>query len=218
MPAMVNAGKPTNKTSLADNTTVNNKNLIRVFALLEQAGFIVTFCPPELWQHRALLSAYNPETRDGYLIGPDELGMILHYGVEYFNPWSYSEPRYQDKSNPDRLKHYAEAVLARACADVASSQPGSRNSALYKAAFSIGRYLFGWQLDEDKARADLLDAALQSGLRGGANEARATIKSGFSDGQKLPRDPSDLELVRSQNKTPADKHLAKLERKLNGSR
>jgi hypothetical protein len=161
--------------------------------MLEAAGYIVNYADPELLQHRHLITAYNRETREGYLIGPDELGLLCHYGLEYLNPHNYSEPRYKDKGNTANIRHYAEAALAKACTDVATSQPGSRNGALYRAAFGIGRLLLGWELPEDTAYMALLEAALQSGLQGGVNEAKATIRSGLKSGQRKPRDPSELQ-------------------------
>lgn len=193
MPAQAEArAKGDAKIITHNEITISNKNLYRAWILLEQNGYTVNFAPPELWAHRCLLTAYHPETLEGFLIASDELGNLLHFGMSYLNLHGYAEPRYRDQSNPDRLRHYAEAVVARACTEVANSQPGSRNSALYRASFVIGRYLLGWQLDPDSVQAQLLDAALQSGIRGGFREAQATIKSGLNDGQKKPRDPSEL--------------------------
>ena len=56
----------------------------------------------------------------------------------------------------------------------------------------IGRYLLDWQLDRDSVFAQLVDAALETGLRGGEPEARATIRSGLKAGQRNPRDPDEL--------------------------
>ncbi|MGL4608128.1 MAG: hypothetical protein ACRCYY_00360 [Trueperaceae bacterium] len=181
--------------------TVNPQKFQEAVSVLENAGHTVTFAPIELWSHRCVLTAFNPVTGEGYLIGSDELGLLCHYGIAYLNPHNFSEPRYKAKDNVNRLKHYAEAVLARAIVDIQTAQPGTRNQTLYKAAFVIGRYLLGWHLDPDSVQAQLLDAALQSGLQGGEREARTTIKSGLKAGQKQARDPDDL-----MNNSPFDEH------------
>jgi hypothetical protein len=183
---------------------------------LQQAGFIVTIAPIELWPFRCVLVAHNPQTGEGYLIGPDELGLICHYGVDYLNPHEFVEPRYKAKDNSNRIRHYAEAAIARACTDVALSAPGTSNMTLNKAAYTLGRFAFGWQLDPDSLQAQLLGVALDRGIN--EHEARAVIKAGFKGGSKSPRDPSEIE-TEQRSTQPQDaetKHLNKLQRKMDG--
>lgn len=170
--------------------TLDTEKLYQAVWLLEQAGFTVTTAPIELWQFCCILTAYDPVTGEGYLIGPDELGLIIHYGVAYLNPHEFTEPRYKAKDNSNRIKHYAEAAIARVCTDVALAAPGTSNQALNKAAYTIGRFMFGWQLDPDSIQAHLLGVALDRGIN--EHEAKAVIKAGVRAGEKKPRDPSDL--------------------------
>jgi hypothetical protein len=158
--------------------------------ILEQAGFTVTIAPSELWPFRCILVAYNSQTREGYLIGPDEIGLICHYGVDYLNSHGYSEPRYKAKGNSNSIKHYAEAAIARVISDLAVSAPGTSNIALNRAAYTIGRFMFGWELDPDSVQAQLLGVALDRGVN--EHEARAVIKAGIKAGLKNPKDPSEL--------------------------
>lgn len=185
--------------------------------ILEQAGYVVTTAPIDLWPHRNIINAYNPVTGEGYLIGPDELGLICHYGVVYLNPHGFDEPRYKAKDNSSRIKHYAEAAIAGACTEVAIAAPGTSNTALNKAAYLIGRFMSGWQLDPDSSQAQLLGVALDRGIK--EHEARAVINAGIKAGAKNPRDPNELldELVgKPKENDIAAKHLAKLSRRLGG--
>ena len=49
--------------------SLNLEVLPKAVFILEAAGYIVTVAPPELWQHRHILNAWNPATGDGYLLG-----------------------------------------------------------------------------------------------------------------------------------------------------
>jgi hypothetical protein len=171
---------------------MEHEQALKVTALLEGEGFDVVLPPLEFQAHDLCLFASNSTTGEAYSIRTDELGLILHYGRAYFNPHGYRLPKHKDKTNPNRIKHYAESVLARVVVEVQSAKPGARNAALYRAACTMGRFLFGWNLNPDSVQAQLLDAALTSGLRGGEHEARATIRSGFKAGQKKPKDPSTV--------------------------
>jgi hypothetical protein len=212
------------KTRIAQRyTNIDNHKLYQTVAILEQASYTVTFAPVELWQHRCILTAWHPVTGEGFMVGPDELGLIIHYGAGYLDPYQYGnelQARHQNKNNPNRIRHYAEAVIARAICDVQTAQPGIRNQTLSRAAFVVGRYLLGWQLDPDSVQGQLLEAALQTGLD--HREANTTIKRGLDAGQRNPRSPDELlnELVDEQPKQPyndmAAKHLNKLRAKMGG--
>jgi hypothetical protein len=202
--------------------TVDPVKLQRAKAVLEAAGYTVHLVPVELWQHRALLSAWHSETKEGFLIGSDELGLVCHYGVEYLDPYKYGrdQPRYKDADNPNRIRHYAEAILSRHIFEIESASPGTSNTTLNRSAFILGRYLFGWQLDPDSIQGQLLEAAIHRGIP--EYEAKVVIRAGLKAGSKNPRNPDELldELVGKPEQAKGDnfaaKHLAKLSRKLGG--
>jgi hypothetical protein len=81
---------------------------------------------------------------------------------------------------------YVRAALERERAAVASSGQGSRNDQLNKSAFNLGTLIGAGLLDEHEVEAALLAAANACGLR--ASEAKATIRSGLSNGKDNPRD------------------------------
>jgi hypothetical protein len=194
--------------------TVDLAKLQLAILLLEQAGYVVTIAPVDLWQHRAILSIWHPVKQDGTFVYADELGLLCHYGISYLNPHGYDEPRYKDASNPHRLKHYVGAVLAQACVDIEVASPGTSNATLNRSAYVLGRYAYGWQIDPETIQARLHDAATARGID--THEARAVIASALKAGSKNPRDPHDLE-VEQRAPQPQDitsKHLAKLSRKL----
>ena len=70
-----------------------------------------------------------------------------------------------------RLRGVVEAVLC--------SEPGTRNGRLYWAACRAAEMVAAGSIDRATAEQVLLDAALESGLRGGEREARRTIASGL---------------------------------------
>lgn len=189
----VNSMTGSSRSIIPPQLVVDTQRLNHAKLVLEAAGLIVTVAPIELWQHRHILNAWNPTTGDGYLICAEELGLICRYGADYLNPYGYGggyQARYKDKGNPNRLKHYAEAVIARAVNDIQTSQPGSRNQTLSRAAYVVGRFLLGWQLDPDSVQGQLLEAALTTGLD--HREAHSTIKRGLEAGQRNPKSPDDL--------------------------
>jgi hypothetical protein len=84
---------------------------------------------------------------------------------------------------------YASAALDRECAEVAGTVAG-RNSRLNAAAFAIGRLVGAGEIDRRIAELHLFDAAQACGYaqKDGPAAARATIKSGLDQGERLPRD------------------------------
>jgi hypothetical protein len=65
---------------------------------------------------------------------------------------------------------------------VLDSDPGTRNGRLHWATCRAAEMITGQEIDRETAEALLLDAALESGLRGGEREARLTIASGLRNG------------------------------------
>jgi putative DNA primase/helicase len=84
---------------------------------------------------------------------------------------------------------YAKAALDRECKNVAAALPGTRNSTLNKAAFSLGQLIGGGALNEQDVRDRLFEAAETCRLVAddGAAAALATIDSGITAGKQQPR-------------------------------
>ena len=84
---------------------------------------------------------------------------------------------------------YAKAALDRECKNVASAQPGTRNSTLNTAAFNLFQLVAGGALEEQEVRDRLFEAAEICRLVAddGAQQAWATIDSGAAAGRQQPR-------------------------------
>jgi len=80
---------------------------------------------------------------------------------------------------------YALAALREETRKVAAAQPGTRNDALNRAAFSLGQLVAAGLLLPLPVMTSLADAAACSGLPD--DEARRTIRSGMAAGAKKPR-------------------------------
>ncbi|MEZ6017530.1 MAG: DUF3987 domain-containing protein [Planctomycetota bacterium] len=79
---------------------------------------------------------------------------------------------------------HGTSLRDRLLAEVRLATEGTRNSALNRAAFTLGGLVGRGDLDRGDAEDDLLDAAIQVGLP--EREARATIASGLSKGIERP--------------------------------
>jgi Bifunctional DNA primase/polymerase, N-terminal len=84
---------------------------------------------------------------------------------------------------------YAKAALERECKNVASAQPGTRNSVLNTAAFNLFQLVAGGVLEEQEVHDRLFEAAETCRLVAddGAAAVEATIDSGAQAGKKQPR-------------------------------
>jgi putative DNA primase/helicase len=82
-------------------------------------------------------------------------------------------------------RRYAEAALSRVTEEMRDAEPGERNDALNKCAFSLGTLGGAGLLDEQVAFEALRDAALYAGLSQG--EIRPTFMSGWRKGMENPR-------------------------------
>ena len=77
---------------------------------------------------------------------------------------------------------WAYRVLARRCEGVMAAEKGTRNDALNKAAFIVGRLVGDGALDRSAAFDTLMEAARKAGLE--EREANATVQSGLGSGAK----------------------------------
>jgi putative DNA primase/helicase len=88
-----------------------------------------------------------------------------------------------------KVSAYAKAALDRECKNVASAQPGTRNSTLNTAAFNLFQLVAGGALDEQEVRDRLFEAAETCRLVAddGAQQVWDTIDSGAAAGRQQPR-------------------------------
>ena len=80
---------------------------------------------------------------------------------------------------------YGLAVLAGELEQLRDATPGTRNHALNRAAFALAQVVAGGELEQRRARSELLNTALAIGLP--EPEARQTLDSGFTAGSREPR-------------------------------
>ena len=80
---------------------------------------------------------------------------------------------------------YGLAALQAELETLTTTPEGSRNHQLNRAAFALGQLIAGGELEERRARSELLSAALAIGLP--EREARQTLDSAFTAGAREPR-------------------------------
>jgi hypothetical protein len=83
---------------------------------------------------------------------------------------------------------WAKAALEGERARLRTAQPGMRNHTLNRVAFRLGQIIAGGQLEESEVVGLLVRDALATGL--GEREALATVQSGLTAGEVVPRAPS----------------------------
>lgn len=122
-------------------------------------------------------------------------GFIPHEPVGQFrdmpaaagDPFTFN-PRNPGKQMPRteylRLAWLAYAVQ-REIGYLRAQSEGSRNDTLFRAAIVLAQLVAGGELDEQRTRAELLNAALEIGTP--EDEAQRTISSGFKRGLAEPR-------------------------------
>lgn len=154
-------------------------------------------------QHVYFRAAEPYRNRVGVLPGVDvrgDGGYVVAYGdvppLAELPPLPYALARLLHGERTASQRGSAEAAdrqvspkgvrwaLSDECDRVQWAPEGQRNHTLNAAAYNLGQ-LIGDHLDEDEARAELLDAALESGLE--SDEALATIDSGLRSGMANPR-------------------------------
>lgn len=114
-----------------------------------------------------------------------EVGKPL--GVPAVSPGPQPPAPSQQPPSPPGKRDFAdaEAALADECRTLAATPEGGRNAAANKAAFVIATFIAAGSIDESRAVAGLMAAALQCGLAEG--EAAKTIGSGIAAGKMRPR-------------------------------
>lgn len=90
-------------------------------------------------------------------------------------------------SDEERRSLYARAALARAADELRAASAGERNATLNNKAYLTGRFVGGGCLMRSEVEAALTEAARACGL--GADEIRATLRSGLDAGVAQPRLP-----------------------------
>jgi putative DNA primase/helicase len=95
---------------------------------------------------------------------------------------------------------YAAKAVANECSALASAQRGTRNAAINKTAFALGR-LAGY-VDEETAKAAIFDAAIANGVvaEDGEPATLKSIQSGWKAGAAFPREL--VETARDQKASP----------------
>lgn len=96
--------------------------------------------------------------------------------------------------DPNRASSYAAAALRREAEAVASTAEGSRNDALNRAAFRMGRHVGAGNIDAGVVRDALTQAGLACGLPRDEVELilRDSADSGINRGSEHPRIPAPL--------------------------
>lgn len=82
---------------------------------------------------------------------------------------------------------YGSAALKSETECISNSSEGTRNDTLNRSAFAIGQLIAGGEVSEASARAELLKAALATGLP--EQEATRTLNNSLSAGMQVPRKP-----------------------------
>jgi hypothetical protein len=90
----------------------------------------------------------------------------------------------------ERLRKYARAAFQRHVEVLGTVPEGTRNDALNRAAFGLGRFIGAGLLDQTEVQFALHAAAATAGL--GESETRGTIRSGIDAGVADPHDVAGL--------------------------
>jgi hypothetical protein len=107
-------------------------------------------------------------------------------------PRTAPEPSLSRPEATERERDYAERVLMDECEALAAMRPGEgRNTALNRAAHSIGTVVAAGWIDRATAEQALWEASERNGYRGkdGDRTAWDTLQSGLEAGMMKPRDP-----------------------------
>jgi hypothetical protein len=168
-------------------------------------GWHLWFAATGAGNHAGILDGVDWRGRDGTIVAPPSLhasGVRYRWVRDHEHPLPACPPRLLalvrrppptafTPGSVDKVAPYAAAALAAETHRVltarppTSGMPGVRNDTLNRAAFSLGQLVGARMLDEHTVRTHLTEAALTVGLP--ASEARRTIASGLTAGQRSPR-------------------------------
>lgn len=84
----------------------------------------------------------------------------------------------------EAMTRYGQVALAALVDEIRAAAEHTRNNTLNKAAFRAGQLVAAGQIAEDVARAELEQAAVETGLP--AREAKTTVRRAIADGIKQP--------------------------------
>jgi putative DNA primase/helicase len=148
----------------------------------------------------------HPLTNEPYLILEDE--PIAELPQAILEALTQAKPEKVELPSLPRAEintsRYIAKVLESESSQIMAAHDGTRNHALNKAAYNLGRYVGGGYLSESDANDTLYRAAMAAGL--GERETWKTINSGMSEGKTSPRvinSPKAQHVqVLKQNETP----------------
>jgi RecA-family ATPase len=183
-------GMPTGEASGVFVLDIDRRNGVDGFATLQGMGWSLPPAPtvqtPSGGMH--VYFAHSPGLRNtagklgpgldtrgdgGYVIVPPSPGYV--WRTQDFR--THGLPRWGGGMALPDLQQMGQAVLDRACADIASAVTGTRNHTLNREAFLLAKHVASGQLDEDAVRARLIKAATDAGL--GTAEIKRTLDSAF---------------------------------------
>ena len=155
----------------------------------------------------AFVGTVHPDTGNLYefLLGPDQVEMaelpqefIDKYAEQLRRDYHPPRPPVVVTTPPSIDEHhpYIQKIIEEECATLAAAPKGTRNSALNKSAFELGRVVGGRAWTLDAARSHLLAAAERCGLLSEGREEHAktmrTLEDALKRGELNPRDFSFL--------------------------
>ena len=129
---------------------------------------------------------YDPETI-GVVSGEQLQNITAKESDQQPSPWTAKAV------NGQGLIPYIASALSQECGRVALAIEGERNTALNRAAFSMGQFCDWPEFDPQSVRQSLTRAASQVGLQ--ESEINQTLDSGWEAGKKEPRKrPEDIHM------------------------
>jgi hypothetical protein len=139
----------------------------------------------------------------GYVISPPSPGYVLEADVPIAEApsWLIDTLRRPDLKAVESEAHapkympfesgteYGLVALDGECERLREAKPGERNDTLNRAAFALGQLAAGGELDEEVARAALIETAFDLGW----DRVEDTVESGFTAGLDEPRQAPSFE-------------------------
>ncbi|MCA9835697.1 MAG: hypothetical protein KC422_02235 [Trueperaceae bacterium] len=174
-----------NPSILTKYSVINLDYLEQAMRVLEDEGFHY-YIEPFLLTHGVILAVVRDE--EAYLVECSDLGNLIRYGSAYLRNHEEKPKHLQDHlGHRQRLKAYAEKVIAETVNELRDAPVGVRNDALFRAAAKLGSFL-GWDvLDYQEVFETLINNTSLP-----VQEAESTIHSGFKRGMKSPRPQPEL--------------------------